>query len=328
MIYPEFLKDKDLIGITAPSSGVGHKLNNYIKSINNLKKYFNIIETKSVRNANEISTISKNRGKEFNELLENKNVKCILNACGGDFCISSLEYIDFDLIKKNPKWIEGYSDPTSILYYVTTKYDIATIYGNNATSFDQTVLHKSLLYNINLLKGQVLPQYKYDFYELEKKDDNSYNLTEPVIIKNLNGDVCVEGRIIGGCIDTFNLIAGTKMDNIKNFVSQFDEEGVIWYFDNCELSPCEFYRRLWYMDQMGYFKNVNGFLIGRSFVQRNDNDSFSFKSAVERALKKFNVPIIYNVDIGHIPPQMYIINGSYAEFEFNDGKGKLIQRLV
>ena len=49
---------------------------------------------------------------------------------------------------------------------------------------------------------------------------------------------------------------------------------------------------------------------------------------LERALKKFNVPIIYNVDIGHIPPQMYIINGSYAEFEFNDGKGKLIQRLV
>ena len=101
MIYPEFLKDKDLIGITAPSSGVGHKLNNYIKSINNLKKYFNIIETKSVRNENEISTTSQNRGKEFNELLENKNVKCILNACGGDFCISSLEYIDFDLIKNS-----------------------------------------------------------------------------------------------------------------------------------------------------------------------------------------------------------------------------------
>ena len=54
MIQPEFLKDKDLSGITAPSSGVGHKLNNYIKSINNLKKYFNIIETKSVRNTNEI----------------------------------------------------------------------------------------------------------------------------------------------------------------------------------------------------------------------------------------------------------------------------------
>ena len=169
---------------------------------------------------------------------------------------------------------------------------------------------------------------KYQKEEFEYGNTKGYNLTEDNIYECEQGNVTFKGRIIGGCIDTFNLIAGTKMDNIKNFVSQFDEEGVIWYFDNCELSPCEFYRRLWYMDQMGYFKNVKGFLIGRSFMQKNDNEWFSFKDAVERALIKFNVPIVYNVDIGRVPPQMYIINGAYGEFKYNEGKGRLIQKMI
>ena len=43
---------------------------------------------------------------------------------------------------------------------------------------------------------------------------------------------------------------------------------------------------------------------------------------------KLSIPIIYNVDIGHVPPQFFIVNGSLATFEYKDGKGKLIQKLV
>ena len=126
----------------------------------------------------------------------------------------------------------------------------------------------------------------------------------------------------------FSQIAGTEMDNVSNFVSQFEEEGVIWYIDNCELQPCEFYRRLWQMSERGYFNNISGLLVGRSFVQRQENEFFSFKDAVERAMNKYNIPIIYNVDIGHVPPQFFIINGSLATFEYKDGKGRLTQKLV
>ena len=103
---------------------------------------------------------------------------------------------------------------------------------------------------------------------------------------------------------------------------------MIWYIDKCELPSLEFYRRLWHMEQMGYFKNVKGFLIGRSMMQDNNGYYFGFKDAVKRALEKYNVPIVYNVDIGHIPPQMTIINGAYAKFHYKNGKGKLIQKLI
>ena len=82
------------------------------------------------------------------------------------------------------------------------------------------------------------------------------------------------------------------------------------------------------MSERGYFKNIRGLLVGRSFVQRQDSEFFSFKDAVERAMNQYNIPIIYNVDIGHVPPQFFIVNGSLATFEYKDGKGKLVQKLV
>ncbi|MGN1012527.1 MAG: S66 peptidase family protein [Clostridia bacterium] len=334
IIYPEKIKPNDTIAITAVSMSAN--VEKIDLAIDNLKELeLKVIETKNVRSDGIVSSEGKERAEELLELYKNPDVKYIIAARGGEFLMEMLPYLDEhkDIIKNNPKWFQGFSDPSLLNLYITTNFNIATINMENVSEYAMKPRFKSIQNSLEFIfsNEKEFTQESFDKYqkeEFEYGNTKGYNLTEDNIYECEQGNVTFKGRIIGGCIDTFNLIAGTKMDNIKNFVSQFDEEGVIWYFDNCELSPCEFYRRLWYMDQMGYFKNVNGFLIGRSFVQRNDNDSFSFKSAVERALKKFNVPIIYNVDIGHIPPQMYIINGSYAEFEFNDGKGKLIQRLV
>lgn len=334
IIYPEKIKPNDTIAITAVSMPAN--VEKIDLAIDNLKELeLKVIETKNVRSDGIVSSEGKERAEELLELYKNPDVKYIIAARGGEFLMEMLPYLDEhkDIIKNNPKWFQGFSDPSLLNLYITTNFNIATINMENVSEYAMKPRFKSIQNSLEFIfsneKEYIQESFdKYQKEEFEYGNTKGYNLTEDNIYECEQGNVTFKGRIIGGCIDTFNLIAGTKMDNIKNFVSQFDEEGVIWYFDNCELSPCEFYRRLWYMNQMGYFKNVNGFLIGRSFVQRNDNDSFSFKSAVERALKKFNVPIIYKVDIGHIPPQMYIINGSYAEFEFNDGKGKLIQRLV
>lgn len=334
IIYPEKIKPNDTIAITAVSMPAN--VEKIDLAIDNLKELeLKVIETKNVRSDGIVSSEGKERAEELLELYKNPDVKYIIAARGGEFLMEMLPYLDEhkDIIKNNPKWFQGFSDPSLLNLYITTNFNIATINMENVSEYAMKPRFKSIQNSLEFIfsNEKEFIQESFDKYqkeEFEYGNTKGYNLTEDNIYECEQGNVTFKGRIIGGCIDTFNLIAGTKMDNIKNFVSQFDEEGVIWYFDNCELSPCEFYRRLWYMNQMGYFKNVNGFLIGRSFVQRNDNDSFSFKSAVERALKNFNVPIIYNVDIGHIPPQMYIINGSYAEFEFNDGKGKLIQRLV
>lgn len=320
MKYPKFLKRNSLIGITAPSSGVGRKIESFDLSINNLKKEFKIIETKSVRNLGSESNIPKIRGEEFNELLKNKEVEMIFCASGGDFCLSSLEYIDFDLIKDNVVWIEGYSDPTSILYYITTKYDIATIYGNNAGSFDQLTLHKSLKYNIELIKGNINKLEKFDLYEKERNEDTSYNLTEPVIYKNINGNVDTYGRIIGGCLDVLINIIGTKYDCTKNFIEKYKEDGIVWYFDIFSLTVENLYNILYQFKYAGYFKYTKCIIIGRILFKNGFTDK-TYESVIKEVIP--DIKVIYDFDIGHVPPKMTIINGSYVHVVSNEKKAYL-----
>lgn len=334
IIYPEKIKNGDTLGITAVSMPANKdKIDLSIKNIESLG--LNVIETNNVRQNGIVSSNAKTRAEELLELYKNPEVKYIIAARGGEFLMEMLPFLNEhkDIIKNNPKWIQGFSDPSLLNFYITTNFNIATVNMENISEYAMNPRYKSIQNAIDFMfsENKEFIQESFEKYQKEEFEEGNlkgYNLTEPDIYECDKSEVSFEGRIIGGCIDTFNLIAGTKMDNIKNFVSQFDEDGVIWHLDNCELNPCEFYRRLWYMDQMGYFKNIKGVLIGRSFMQQNEQEYFSFKEAVHRALDKFNVQIVFNVDIGHIPPQMYIVNGSYAIFEYKNGKGKLIQKMI
>jgi muramoyltetrapeptide carboxypeptidase LdcA involved in peptidoglycan recycling len=190
---------------------------------------------------------------------------------------------------------------------------------------------------INLLEkcdiGYEFTQKSFNKYQVEEFDTieervkKGYNLTQKVEYKSLNNknDISFSGRILGGCVDVISIILGTKYDNTLNYIDSC-EEGIIWYLDNCELSSMELYRRLWKMKELGWFKNANGFLIGRTSAVKIDY--FSFEDALKRALGDLEVPIIYDVDIGHVSPQFIIINGSYAKFEYKDSKGTLIQQLI
>ena len=335
IIYPEKLKKGDTIATTAVSATANlDKIDLAINSFKNLG--LNVLETENVRREEGlVSSNGKERAIELLELYKNPNVKYIIASRGGEFLMEMLPYLNEgkEIIRNNPKWIQGFSDPSLLNLYVTTNFNIATIHMENISEYAMNPMYKSLIDSLNFLFSEeneyIQSSFeKYQLNEFEEGNLKGYNLTEDNIYECNMGEVEFSGRMIGGCIDTFHMISGTSLDNIGNFVSQFEEDGVIWYIDNCELSPCEFYRRLWMMDNMGYFKNVHGFLIGRSFVQREDNSFFSFKEAVERALAKYNVPIVYNVDIGHVPPQMYIINGSYGTFKYKDGKGELRQKMI
>lgn len=166
MIYPNFIKKDEVIGICAPSAGVGGKKESFDSSIKTIKSYgFKIKETESVRNDSEPSTDAKIRGQEFNDLIKDKSVKMIMSASGGDYNIEMLPFIDEEAVKANPKWVMGASDPTNILYYLTTKLDIATLYGHNAGSFDILPLHESQLNTFKIIKGDLVKQNSCDKYD-------------------------------------------------------------------------------------------------------------------------------------------------------------------
>lgn len=332
MIYPKFIKENDTIGVTALSDGITKKekiyrLNSAIKNITNFG--FQLKETPNVRTSIQgKSSDNKTRAKELIELFQDNSIKAIISASGGDFLLEILPYIDFNIIKNNPKWVQGYSDPTSLLYIITTTLDIATIYGDNFCSFGMNPWHQSLYNNIEILKGNIITQNSFNKYESTYQEytvgDEPYHLTESVFWKNLNNenDIKITGRIIGGCIDCLNDLFGTRFDNTKNFIEKYKDDGIIWYFDNCELSNDQLIRTFWKFKDNGYFEHTKGIIFGRSTRDFSYYD-ISFENALKYSFHDFNIPIVINTDIGHVSPRMTIINGSIATITSSKGKGTI-----
>ena len=325
MKYPKMLANGATIGVTAMSAGVGKKLDEYELSISKLKENgFKIVETDNVRVNNFISATGEERARQLDSLIVDDSIDMVMCAAGGDFALEMLPYVNGENIKNNSKWIMGASDPTSLLYYVTTKLDVATLYGHNAGSYDAVNLDKSNLISLEYLKGNIVKQDSYPLYESDKKSrtKEGYKLDTPVVYENLFGDLDVTGRMIGGCIDVLKDIIGTKYDGTKEFLKRYGDDGIIWYFDNFALDSASFYRTLIQFREAGWFENTKAILVGRVMYPNVEFD-MSYQDALRNAFDGMNIPVVFNMDIGHVVPKMTIINGAICHVKSCNGKGSL-----
>lgn len=308
MKYPKLLGDNDLIGVTALSSGASDCIDDMNEAINNLKKYFHVIVTDNVYGNCVVSSSVKNRIEQLYQLLNQKKLKLIIISRGGDYLYEILENLNYSAIKKKNIWIEGASDATPLLYILTTKYDLATIYGRNAKQF--SIISDDIKDNIQLLKNNTIIQ-------------NSYNDRE---IISINGNFKDKGIIIGGCFDSIRNIIGTKFDNTKKFIERYKDKKIIWYFDIFAMSSIDVYLTLLQLKSAGWFKYSNTFIFG-TIKHSTLYADITYEEAIKKSLHEYD-NIIINANIGHVKPSNTIINGSYAFIEFKDGNFKIHQEFI
>lgn len=346
MIFPDFPKRGDVIGICAPSSGVGHKTESFDRSLDCLRAQgYEIKETASVRSEDDRSADAETRGREFDQLMADKNVKAVISASGGDYNIEMLPYIDSGLIREDPKWISGASDPTNILYYVTTKLDIATMYGFNAGTFDWVPVHQFQKNALSILKGDLVTQESFPMYQGARTFSDDAELDTPVRWRLLlpentrkeesgvlshsgsmaesQGRFSVTGRLIGGCSDCILNLIGTPYDGTGDFLKRYEDEPVIWYLDDFAMDAPSLLRFIIQMEYCGYMKNAAAIVIGRVMFPGLSED----QDYMDELAGGIGVPVIFNADIGHVKPAFTLINGATGTFTFDNGKGSLAMRL-
>ena len=336
MIYPRFIKENNTISVPAPSDGAYceqdvNRFNNATKKLE--KKGYKVKLSENIFNSVKgRSSTAEKRAEELNKMFED-STDFIWCAAGGEFLVEMLPYVDFQKLVENPKWVEGFSDPTGILFPLTIKYDMATIYGNNFKSLGAEEYDRSLKDNFEIIKGNLIPQKSYDMYENERQEKvtglEGYNLTDKVEWKTLNNKPStINGRIFAGCLDIISELAGTKYDGTETFIEKYKNDGIIWGFDNCDLSKEQLIRTLWKLNELGYFKHTKGIIFGRC---GNDNSYLEYdmeNCLKDSVLSKLNIPIIYDADISHKGPSMTIINGSMATIKCENGKGEISFELV
>ncbi|MGM0445847.1 MAG: S66 family peptidase [Bacillota bacterium] len=339
--YPEPLNKGDLIGVTAPSSGVtgvfSNKLDNSIKQLKELG--YKVVVTNSVRKQNKlVSASSKTRAEEFMELYLDDNVKIIIPPWGGEFLMDILPYLDYEkLSNSKPKWVMGFSDTSTLLFVLTLKLNIATAHGPNFLDFGNETIDHSVLRSLEILnqkKKSSFIQHSLDLYQeewLKVKEDTfpPYNLTEEVDWKVLGSKKSTKfsGHLLGGNLDVICKLIGTPYAQVSDYIKSYSNNGIVWYFESCEMDSTDIHRTLWQMEQNGWFKHTNGFIYGR-VDGYNDVQDYSYVNALKDLSKKIDIPIVYDVDLGHKPPQLTYINGAYAEITVDENEEKIVQKLI
>lgn len=343
IIFPKGISLESKIGLTAMSSGIEDerdlsRIDNGVKHIT--EKGFEIVETPDVRTCSKfVSASAKQRAEEFLGLWNREDISYIAIAFGGEFLMETLPYIDRNIITSaTPKWVQGFSDVSLLNFFLTTNFNIATMHTYSFTGYAMDEWHKSIEIPFAFAQNpDNFTQTSYELFEMERNRGVEtatapFNLTEKVVYKNLyensgnnNEEVTISGRLIGGCMDVLKVIIGTKMDKTKEFCEAFPE-GMLWYLENCEMPITDFKRTLWQMKQVGWFDNANGFIIGRTRANLPMGD-FTYEDALHDVLDDMNVPVIYDVDFGHVAPQWTMINGSFAEFKYKNGAGSIRQEM-
>ena len=332
MIYPKNLSKNDYIGVIATSKGISKdtEILKFEKAKENFEKYgHQIIESNNImKNDKARSSSGKERAEEFLKLWSDKNVKAIITLKGGQFLIEMLPYLNEhkDILKNSqPKWIQGFSDTTVLSYYLTTNFDIATIHADNFMNYGMKQIGESQLNTIKILEGAEISQLSSEKYQsVHQKSDiiGDFNFDKKSEWKNLYNEnkISLNGRIIGGNLESITKLIGTKYDNTLNYIEKYKNDGIIWFLESFALNTADVYSALWEMKESGYFKYTKGFIFGKPAICENEYN-ISYEETLKDALGDLHVPIIYNADIGHVPPQLAIINGSIAEIISKYGKG-------
>ena len=282
MIFPKYIQPGDTIGVTALSRPIENEIDqkrfNHGKEM--LKKAgYETVFTDNVFNTPDRfgrSAPAKVKAEQFNGLVADKNISAIFSASGGDFLAEMLPFVDLEAFKENPKWVQGYSDNTSMLYYLTTKADVATAYGANFGDFGMDPWECSVEKGLSVLDGSLKLQESFEYYQdgfmgervtgFEGYADNGR-----VEWKTLDGKAAkMNGRLIGGCMDVLLNIAGTPFDGTNEFIEKYKDDGIIWFLESFDLGFEQMMEGLWKMKAMGWFEHVSGFVFGRPHFYRTE----------------------------------------------------------
>ena len=255
-----------------------------------------------------ISSSIKKRITDFHNAIKDSNIDIILSVLGGYNCNQLLNYIDYELIKNNPKIICGYSDITVILNAIYAKTGNTTYLGPTFHSFamkeglEQTIFYfnKAINKENYYLKD---PKYYSSDKWYDNQDNRKFLKNRGCIVLN---DGKADGIIIGGNLCSFNLLQGTPyMPSLKDKILFIEDDALVG-----KEFPYEFERNLVSLIQQKDFDKVRGIIIGRSQIQTGMNLRKWKKILNKKELK--NIPIIINANFGHTTPNATIPIGGYC----------------
>lgn len=342
--FPKALRPGDLIGITSPSAGVKQSLRPRMRfAYQNLRDLgYHYQEGRCLWGSGLRSAPARTRAQELQEMLLDDRIAAVLPPNGGELLIDILDHLDFPaLAAAAPKWVLGYSDMSAFMLPYTLLTHNANLNGTNLweSPIDQTDPHLAYWNDVvQLGPGGAFGQSAATRYQPHDSDwvkhphtrrfDRRLAVRWQCLGHENDPDyrIEVQGRLIGGTLDVIGPLCGSAYGDVQAFGASVAPAGLLVYLDSCDYTTAQYCRALHQLRMSGWFDHAAAVLIGRTGAQTIER--FSQRDALRDALDGLSIPVVYDMDIGHLPPQLLLVNGARATLRFGPEKNALRQVLV
>ncbi|WP_235734694.1 LD-carboxypeptidase [Nocardioides alcanivorans] len=280
-----------------------------------------------------VSAPKHRRADELMRMLLDPAIAAVVPPWGGETGIDILDLLDFDaLAAAEPCWLVGYSDLTTVMLPLMLRSGWATLHGGNLMDTPYRAVDGTAHWtDVAAASGKIVQRapgrFRKGFVDyVEQPGVDRFELSEPGGWSVLGGgDVDVRGLLVGGCVEMLSPLASTPYADVPGFARTHADDGVLVFLEACEWSPFDVARALHAFRLAGWFDHASGVLIGRPAAP--DAEGWSQKEAVADALGGLDVPVVLDVDCGHVAPHLPLVTGVPTRVTVRDGSGTVSQIL-
>ncbi len=321
-IFPEKLAPGDEIRVIAPSTSL-RVIQTRIRegALRNLADMgLRVTYGRNSEECDEFESSSiQARITDLHEAFMAPHVKGILTSLGGYNSNQLLRYLDYDLIRANPKILCGYSDITALTTAIYAKTGLVTYSGPHFSTF---AMEQGLEYTLDYFKNCMMEVKPFTINpSTEWSDDKWYQDQGKRKFIHNDGYLVIhegvaEAKLLGGNLCTLNLLQGTEyMPSLA--------DSILLLEDDYESKALTFDRDLQSLLHQPGFSGVRGLVIGR-FQNELAISNAKLISIVESKKELDGIPVIANADFGHTTPQFTFPVG--GEGRLTAGNGELYWR--
>lgn len=340
--YPRPALPGDVVAVPAPSAGVPEPLVGRLEHAVEVVRArgFDVRLGESLVGGGVVSAPAAARAAELTAMLTDPAVRAVVPPWGGDLATDLLGSLDWEALAADPTWFVGYSDCSTVMLPLTLRTGVATLHGNNLMDTPYTAPDgvATWLDVVGLEPGAELVQRSPRRYRSSGWDDweadpraSEWTLDTPGAWVRLDGagpeePVDVSGRLVGGCLETVAFLAGTRFGDVPAFAAEHAPEGLVVYVDVAGWGADDVARGLWGLRHAGWFDAANAVLVSR--WHGSDTAALTRHDAVRHALGDLGVPVLAEVECGHVPPHLVLVNGALARVQHGPDVSVVTQRLV
>lgn len=331
LIKPNKLQPGDKVATVSPSWGGAGDPDiqwRYEQGVERLEKVFGLEVVpmpNSLKGTDYLYDHPEARAADLMAAFSDPDINAILANIGGEDSIRLLPFIDFDIIRNNPKIFMGYSD-TTIPHLFCLKAGVSSFYGpsvlvdfaENIEMHPYTIdkIRRTLFSNEIIGKIEPATEWTSEHVLWIEENKNRKRVMQPnTSYEVLQGSGVVQGHLIGGCIEVLEFAKGTELWPKETYW-----KNSILFFETSEEKTDPMYIRYWLRNYAAQviLQKVNGIIFAKPYDEKFYEE---YKLEILTVMKEYgltDLPILYNLNFGHTEPKFILPYGALAEMNCED----------